>query len=237
MGFQIEKAICLCLDKRKDHWEDLENQCSLKGIPFEKYVVGNGKTLDPSEYDYIDDQDPDMVAWAYGNPTDGTPVNHYNAFLCHQRIVQKAKDQKLKNFLMLEDDAYFTRRYDSVISDVQHHLDSEEFKWDMLYFGWWIGHEGDEWNDGMEQAYAEEGFTAIARVFANIGGLHGGVINHTMYDTLLSLNPVGPIDMQLNHLYLHGPVKIDSYFMVPKIIHDKGLFSECDQNPNPRNKI
>ena len=50
----IEKAICLCLDKRKDEWEDLQRQCESKGIEFEKFIVGDGKTLDPDMYDRID---------------------------------------------------------------------------------------------------------------------------------------------------------------------------------------
>ena len=42
----IENAICLCLDKRKDEWEDLERQCNAKGIEFEKFIVGDGDILD-----------------------------------------------------------------------------------------------------------------------------------------------------------------------------------------------
>ena len=52
MGLKIEKAICLCLDKRKEHWEDLENQCALKGIPFEKFMVGKGEIFPKDQYDY-----------------------------------------------------------------------------------------------------------------------------------------------------------------------------------------
>ena len=111
MALEIEKAFCLCIDKREEHWEDLENQCILKGIPLEKFVVGDGEVLPKSEYDYIDDKDPKVDTWTYGHPDDGTWVNHYNAFICHQRIIQRAKDQRLENFLMLEDDAYFTDRY------------------------------------------------------------------------------------------------------------------------------
>ena len=238
MGLKIEKAICLCLDKRKEHWEGLENQCVLKGIPFEKFMVGKGEIFPKDQYDYIDDSDPNMTAWAYGHPDNGTVVNHYNAFVSHQRIVQRAKDQKLENFLLLEDDAYFTDRYDFVMNTIDHHFEGPDaIKWDMLYLGWWIGHEDDEWNTEAENAYSEHQFTAMARLFTSTGGMHGVIIRNTAYDALLSLNPVGPIDMQLNLLYHHGPVAFQSYVVIPKVIHDKGIFSECDQNPCPRMKI
>ena len=238
MEFKIEKAICLCLDKRKEHWEDLENQSILKGIPFEKFVVGKGEIFPKDQYDHIDDPDPKMVAWAYGHPDNGTVVNHYNAFVSHQKIVQRAKDQNLEHFLLLEDDAYFTDRYDFVMNSIAHHITgSHAVEWDMLYLGWWIGQEESEWNVDVEKAYSEKKFTAIARLFTATGGMHGVIIRNTVYDALLSLNPVAPIDMQLNHLYHHGPVAFQSYVVIPKVVHDKGIFSECDQNPCPRMKI
>ena len=147
MGLNIDKAFCLCIDKRQEHWEDLENQCILKGIPFEKFVAGGGEVLPPHMYDYIDDPDPKVDTWTYGHPDDGTWINHYNAFISHQRLIQRAKDQRLENFLMLEDDAYFTDRYNFVLSSISHHFEGDEpLEWDMIYFGWWIGLEDDEWN-------------------------------------------------------------------------------------------
>ena len=109
----IEKAICLCLDKRKDEWEDLQRQCESKGIEFEKFIVGDGKTLDPDMYDRIDVEDADLSDWSYGNDT--TKIRHYNAFMSHIEIFKRAKEQGLNRFLLLEDDAYFTERFDDVI--------------------------------------------------------------------------------------------------------------------------
>jgi len=238
MGLNIEKAFCLCIDKRQEYWEDLENQCILKGIPFEKFVTGNGKILPQHMYDYIDDPDPKIDTWTYGHPDNGTWVNHYNAFISHQRIIQRAKDQRLENLLMLEDDAYFTDRYNFVLSSIDHHFEGNEpLQWDMIYFGWWIGHEDDEWNQEIETTFTDKKFTALARVFTNTGGLHGVLINNTIYDLLLRLNPIAPIDMQLNTLYHQGPRSIKSWVVIPKIIHDKGLFSECEQNESPRSII
>ena len=238
MGINIEKAFCLCIDKRQKHWQELEDQCVSKDIPFEKFIAGKGDILDGMDYDYIDEPDPEVDSWVYGHPDNGTWVNHYNAFVCHQRIIQKAKDQKLENFLLLEDDAYFTDRYDDVWGSFAHLFeDPEPIEWDMIYFGWWIEQEEDEWNKEVERVYKEETFTAMSGIFTNTGGMHGVLINNSMYDSLLRLNPVAPIDMQLNLMYHQGPRSIKSFIVIPKIIHDTGIFSEADQNPNPRKKL
>ena len=97
----IEKAVCLCLDRRKDEWEDLRKQCESKGIDFEPYVVGEGNLLNNEEYDRIDDESADMSEWGYGNDT--TKIRHYNAFMSHIEIFKKMKEEGVKRFLMLEE--------------------------------------------------------------------------------------------------------------------------------------
>ena len=32
----VDKAICLCLDKRQEEWEDLQNHCESKGLKFDR---------------------------------------------------------------------------------------------------------------------------------------------------------------------------------------------------------
>ena len=229
----IDKAICLCLDKRKEEWLDLEKQCLSKNIPFEKFVVGDGKTLDPSEYDRIDDPNPPVENWSYGNEV--TKINHCNAFLSHQAIIKKAKEDGLNSILLLEDDAYFTERFDDVISKLENAINLLPF--DMLFLGWWIGEADDEWNETVERLYNENEGVAIGKVSEahfTCGGLHGVVIMRTMFDKILELEPTDPIDSQLNQS-LHD--EINSFYVIPKIIHDKGIFSHCEQGITPRKKL
>ena len=116
----------------------------------------------------------------------------------------------------------------------------DKLEWDMLYLGWWIGFEDDEWNENIEQEYLEKGLASIARVRAApsfLGGFHGVIINKTMFKFLSELPPVSPLDGILNHNFHDGPYAINSYYIVPKIIHDKGIFSECEQSPCPRKHI
>ena len=118
----IDKAICLCLDKRQKEWLDLEKQCLSKGIEFEKCIVGDGTMFKPCQYDRIDDPNPPIDNWSYGNEV--TKINHCNAFLSHQAIIKKAKEDGLNSILLLEDDAYFTERFDDVISKLESDINS-----------------------------------------------------------------------------------------------------------------
>tara|TARA_R110000823_G_scaffold267453_1_gene387411 strand:+ start:436 stop:1143 length:708 start_codon:yes stop_codon:yes gene_type:complete len=232
----IEKAICLCLDKRKDEWEDLERQCNSKGIEFEKYIVGDGHILERSSYDRIDNDDSDISEWDYGN--DKTRIRHYNAFMSHIEIFKRAKEQGLKRFLLLEDDAYFTERFDDVISKLNEQIeDINGIDFDMLFLGWWIGENDDSWNKTVERLYNEHGRIGIGKVSEahfTCGGMHGVIINDTMVDKLLELEAKNPIDSQLN-ADLHK--EMNTYYVMPKIVHDKGIFSNCEQNTLERKKL
>ena len=232
----IEKAICLCLDKRQNEWEDLERQCNSKGIEFEKYIVGDGHILEKSLYDRIDDEDCDISEWDYGN--DKTRIRHYNAFMSHIEIFKRAKEQGLKRFLLLEDDAYFTERFDNVVSKLDKHIENlEDIDFDMLFLGWWIGEHDDSWNKTVERSYNEYegvGIGKVSEAHFTCGGLHGVIINDTMVDKLLELEAKNPIDSQLN-AELHK--EMNTYYVMPKIVHDKGIFSNCEQNTLERQKL
>ena len=234
---QIKNAYCLCLDKRQKHWEDLQEQCESRGIKFRRFLVGKGELFPKKEYDYIDSPNPPIDKWGYGR--EGTVRNHCNAFLSHKVMLKKAIEENLDSVLFLEDDAYFTSRYDDVMKKVSDVIDKLE--WDMLYLGWWVGFEDDEWNENIEQEYLEKGLASIARVrsvpLGLMGGFHGVLINRTMFKILSELPPLGPLDGLLNYNFHSGPYTINSYYIAPKIIHDKGIFSEAEQSPCPRKHI
>ena len=121
--FGIKKAYCLCLDKRKEHWLDLRQQCESKGLEFNCFLVGKGELFSTEEYDRIDTQIPKLdFSWGYGgNANDSFEetrekiTHHYNAFLSHQEMAQKALKDGDEKVLFLEDDSYFTERFDDVV--------------------------------------------------------------------------------------------------------------------------
>jgi len=237
--FGVNKAYCLCVDKRKEHWLDLKQQCESKGLEFNRFLVGKGELFDIKEYDRIDTQIPTSnFRWGYGGhlkdsfeATYEKITHHYNAFLSHQEMARKALEDGDEKVLFLEDDAYFTERFDEVAEKIKP--DIENIEYDMLYLAWWIGNEGDQFNEDIEKIWKEKGDAAISRAH-RIGGLHGVIISRRILDIITRLDAVDPIDSQLSKFF-HN--KIKSYFVAPKIIHDKGIFSECEQNLIERTKL
>jgi len=236
--FGIKKAYCLCLDKREEHWLDLKSQCEGKGLEFNRFLVGKGEISDPDEYDRIDLDEPPIDRWSYGghasNTVEETKIkrsHHCNAFLSHQAMAKKALEGGDEKVLFLEDDAYFTNRFDDVVSQLEDTI--LELEYDMLYLGWWIGDEGDEFNNKVEKIWNEEGSAGTGDV-SGVGGLHGVILSRGVLDAITRLDPIDPIDAQFN-AFFHKYIK--SYFIAPKIIHDKGIFSECEQSITERHKL
>ena len=236
----IKKAYCLCLDKREEHWLDLKEQCESKGLEFNRFLVGKGEIFPKEEYDLIDNPVPDNLdnIWNYGGHTKDSPeevlekkTHHYNAFLSHQAMAKKALEDGNEKVLFLEDDSYFTERFDEIVKKLEDKVSNMEY--DVLYLGWWIGDEGDEFNENIEKIWNKERSAAIGKV-SRIGGLHGVIFSRNMLDIITRLDPIDPIDSQL-YRFFHD--KIESYFIAPKIIHDKGIFSECEQSTTTRTKL
>ena len=53
MVLGIDKAVCLCLDKRHEEWHELWKECEKKGIEFEPFLVGDGQMFSVEKYGII----------------------------------------------------------------------------------------------------------------------------------------------------------------------------------------
>lgn len=234
--FKIEKTVCVCLDKRKDLWKDLieSNKDNIEVIPF---ICGDG--TDPDlVYNQIDETQFDPDQWGYGLPNH--KINHYNAFLAHQKIIRECKQGKVRRVLLLEDDAYFTQRYQTVMSALSGAVPND-FNFDLMYLGWSqfehdpsTGlHAGQ--NLEIEKRWKESRILGLRPVEGMLGGLHGVIIDENMYDILLDFPPVNPIDWQLNQWVGHH--NLHSYFIYPKVIGLKTCLSMTENRIFPRDEI
>lgn len=213
----IEKAVCLCLDKRKESWIELEADLHKVGIKMDRFIVGDGKTLD-CEYDLIDTNDtPDFIKESDlgSSTTYGTWYNRpnaYNAFKSHIKIIKQAREEGCKNILMLEDDSILTNDFVEIFEELP------STGWDALYLGWFGSDNTELYKHGQN--------TAAKR----IGGFHGVIVNHTMFDLICDAPHVAPLDeivgTRLANHFIY-------YVCSPKIILQKaGIYSEVEGKVN-----
>lgn len=231
----IDKITCLSYDKRKDMWNPLKEQVErIFEKPLEMFVGGDGQDRDV-EYDHIDEQPPAGFPFMYT-----LNKGHYNAFLCHRKMAQRAIDEKVRNVLFLEDDAY-------IVEDRAFFVREQKFTdflnrndWDICYLGWWQKKtwETTENRYDLEELYKLAGIWNISpidrppEVAHEICALHGLLINSHFLPVIANA-PTGPIDSYLNHNF----ERINAYFLWPKLIHVHSTFSYCEGSFTEREKI
>lgn len=237
---KIDKISCLCLDKRyfgKTPSYYLQNDVFYcLNLMLEKFICGDGSY--PLKYDHVDIMKPPAAPFRYGTP--GTINRHYNAFLCHKKMVQRAIDEDRENILLLEDDAYFTSRFSEIWNQIHDKLDTIEF--DVVYLGWWMERPNSPDENGdradLESLWAAEkkcGVDKVPRkpfIKQEICGLHGLLVNKSAF-SLLANAPWGPMDSFLTTQL----DRLKAYYVWPKIIHVGSGFSNCENTNVIRNKI
>lgn len=203
------------MDKRKEHWLELQKSFENTEIKFQPFIAGDGSDSE-LKYDYIDNPNPDVSTWGYGR--EGFKHHHWNALQCHKRMIQYAKDCNWSSVLLLEDDAYLTSRFFNGLNYLDGFVDYLNL--DVLYLGWWVGDENDSYNTAIEERFKDNQDFRLERVGDNLGGLHGALVFSHVYDYILSLPENNPIDSQLN--MTRGILR---YIVQPKLIHVKSIYS------------
>jgi hypothetical protein len=240
---KIDKTVCLCLNKR---WQerrqdilDMQTRIENIGSRFEIFMAQCGDfdpviDVDIPPIQYYDktraELDAEVSQWGYGNAQH--KHNHWNALQCHKYILRQAIQEGVQKLFILEDDAYFVNRFESIWEQIQPFID--EIFIPILYLGWWVGDENDEFNKNIETNWHENGTISIVKV-RQVGGLHAAIIDCSMFDFLINLPDNNPIDAQLNLLGIHH--QINTIFIAPKLIHTRSTYSYCEGNVIERNNI
>ncbi len=185
-----DACFCLCLDKRKEHWQKLIEEGKSISLEIRPYVCGDGSHKD-LKYDQIDvlEKDIDLSGWGYSAP--GRQINHYNALLAHRNIILNAKNEGIKSLLLLEDDAKFLfSRFEYIIDKVEQNEEWVRFceKFHLLYLGFWKGNELDDENRAIEENWKTHKAISLIPIKPGegIGGLHGVIIRKEVFYSFLS---------------------------------------------------
>jgi len=113
---QFDKRYCINLDKRTDRWEKVSktfDDLEIKNV--KRYSAVDGATLDLESMSY----NPSLLRGELG------------ILESHLNIIQEAKDEGLKQIMVMEDDVTFTDE----IHKFDEYLDAVPNDWDMIYVG------------------------------------------------------------------------------------------------------
>lgn len=223
----VDKVYILSLDKRSDLWLSLRRDCEQRGWDVENFIVGKGDLFAGFfPYGHKDVRDERADSWTFGNCE--SRHNHFNALLSHRKIIQKAKDAGYKSILMMEDDCYFTSRFDEVIAIIKPQI--ERLDWDIILLGYWIGEHVDDMHAGnnliVEHEWNTYKLAGVKKIDQNgAGGWHGAIISERLYDMALGFPLTMPLDCQFN---ARGHQKFKSFFVYPKCLHVHSTWSYCE---------
>jgi hypothetical protein len=203
----IERAVCLTLDKRIDDGNSVVAVAAQHNIDVELFIAGDGSSDLP--YRHIDIQErPPMYNKTLCYPSWISRYNAYNAWLCHNKILKMARQDGVSNILMLEDDVIFEEDFAELLAKVEPFFNSNA--WDMIYFGWYSNNHLHD--IGEEHIYRMMGG----------GGFHGVLLNKHMIEELCEHPPVGPYDY-ITGVFYHKHIL--AYAIYPCIISQKSGYS------------
>lgn len=158
----FDKIFCINLDERQDRWKEC---CYL----FNKYDIMHKIERFPALK--FNHQDPRLMK-AMGQI--GCSMSHY-------AVTRKAKEQNLKNYLVLEDDFYFEYNHDELFGKINNCINQLPNDWDMFYLG---GNLDASYNKYPIEKYSENLFK-----LNSCHTTHAFAVNNKLYDIILKDEP------------------------------------------------
>lgn len=214
----FDRITCVCLPQRQKLWTSLESQINSLGGTLSKFMIGT---------DYVDIEAPSN--WT------GRNSQSYNYMMCFFEIIAKAKKDKIKNILYMEDDVCILPIFKFFLPII---MDNSPKNWHMIYFG--PGHHEYDFNTG--EAWRSEKYNLVSP-YMYVSTLHLGMqmvaINEKMYDYLLDLknkewlheNPY--IDITIAHQFHRGNSiagKLPCYGAFPYLVCETSGMSYNERN-------
>jgi len=185
----FDKIYCINLDKRPDRYENVLKEFNKFGIiNVERFAGVDGSLLQ----------------------SNGIISNGEIGILeTHISIIKKAKENSLKNVLIMEDDVYFTDE----IYKVDEYIKEVPSDWDFLYFGG--NHAYGQPPLRINDKILKLNFTVALQCVA---------IKSTVFDEILELLPKHNI--QVDGCYGHLHKKYNAYSFYPNIAKQTKGFSD-----------
>ena len=113
----FDGVFVITMDNRQDRWATFQSRArkaGVKGYSRFRAVIG--------------DVSPPPTWWPSGNGA-------WGCMMSHLRVCQDALHNKLKSYLVLEDDVVFAKDFKRLLPEAMNALGKIEDSWDMLYLG------------------------------------------------------------------------------------------------------
>lgn len=173
MNQTFDKIVYINLDESTERKEEIEKQFNLINLNVERYSAVNGKKLE--------------------NPLTLTRkgrvfmnLGEVGCLMSHLNIIKQAKQEQLKNILIMEDDLLFRKDTNEIFDRLWQKVPDD---WDVIYFTgnhrWEYGplkptqKDGKTIHDGRDQT---EGIYRVTRMLTT--GMYA--VNSKVYDKLIS---------------------------------------------------
>lgn len=189
----FDRITCVCLPNRNEMSKKLEKELNKLCGKLTRFNVRPKDYKDNGNFDYTDIDMP--------NNWHGRNAQSYNYMQCFFKIIEKAKKDKIKSLLYLEDDVCLLPHLKYFMPVI---MDNTPSNWEMIYFG--PGHHGSD--DQPSKTYKIE-TPYLYRSELNLG-MQAVAISERMYDYLIDLqnkewlneNPY--IDITIAHQFHRG---------------------------------
>jgi GR25 family glycosyltransferase involved in LPS biosynthesis len=190
----FDKLYCINLDKRTDRWQLVEPEFKKHGLDVERVPGYDGSKLN-LEFP------PEIREGAVG------------CSLSHLFTIKLAKQNKLNNFLLLEDDVVFE---DGVNEKFFSVLDQVPDDWDMLYLG------GQHFH-GMNMTQVNENvYKCVYTLAAQSVGIRNTVYDYFI-DKLMDITKINDLH------YAESHKEINAYVIIPHLSWQRNTYSDIEK--------
>lgn len=158
----FDKIFCINLDDRKDRWKEC---CEI----FNKYeMIHKVERFSALRFKH---EDPSLIK----------AMGQIGCSMSHFEVINKAKQENLNNFLVLEDDFCFEFEPNELFAKMNLSLSELPEKWDMFYLG---GNLDSSYNINPIEKHSDNLFKLNA-----CHTTHAFAVNNSIYNTILKDKP------------------------------------------------
>ena len=193
----FDKLVCINLDRRVDRWDECKKQFEFHNLQVKRF----------SAFDGTDIMHHELKSGEIG------------AFLSHLEVIKYAKEQGLKNILIMEDDVEFCEDVNKSFFQRKKELP----KWDFLYFGANTTLNNIHMNPSKSPTKVTNNIYRMKEGYTT----HCYAVDSSVYDRLLTFheNVTQPIDV----LYSSILEEYRSYVFHPPLAWQRPGYSDIEE--------